>query len=50
MLKKKIYLIVLLFFAIKILNAQTTTKVDHFDKVIVSPHIEVTLLKEMKKK
>ena len=44
MLKKKIYLIVLLLFAIKITNAQTTIKVDHFDKVIVSPHIEVTFI------
>ena len=44
MLKKKICLIGLLIFAIKIANAQTTIRVDHFDKVIVSPHIEVTFV------
>ena len=44
MLKKRVYLGVLLFFALKITHAQTTTRVDHFDKVIVSPHIEVTFV------
>ncbi len=43
MLKKKFYLTGLLLLALKIAGAQTT-KVDHFDKVIVSPHIEVTFI------
>ena len=44
MLKKKFYLTGLLLLVIKLAGAQTTTKVDHFDKVIVSPHIEVTFI------
>lgn len=44
MLKKKIYLVGLLIFVIEITVAQTVTNVDHFDKVIISPHIEVTLI------
>lgn len=35
---------VLLFFAFKITVAQSTTQVDHFDKVIVSPNIAVTFI------
>jgi len=44
MLKLKIYITVLLFFALKITFAQNTTHVNHFDKVIVSPNIEVTFI------
>ena len=35
---------VLLFFAFKTTFGQTTTNVKHFDKVIVSPHIEVVFV------
>src|SRR5688572_6283540 len=44
MLKKRIYVTTLLFFAFKIAFAQSVTQVGHFDKVIVSPHIEVTFI------
>ena len=42
MQKSKICISILLFFAFKITFAQNTTLVDHFNKVIVSPNIEVT--------
>ena len=44
MLKLKTCIIVLLFFAFKITVAQSITQVNHFDKVIVSPNIEVTFI------
>lgn len=44
MLKLKTCICVLLFFTVKITVAQNTTHVDHFDKVIVSPNIEVTFI------
>jgi len=44
MLKLKIYITILLFFAFKIAFAQNTAHVNHFNKVIVSPHIEVTFI------
>jgi hypothetical protein len=44
MLKIKIYVTTLLLFAFKITFAQTVTPVSHFNKVIVSPHIEVTFI------
>ena len=44
MLKLKTCISVLVFFACKITVAQNTTRVDHFDKVIVSPSIEVTFI------
>jgi hypothetical protein len=40
----KIYLTLLLFFILKTNLAQNTTTVKHFDKVIVSPHIEATFV------
>src|ERR1700741_3849673 len=44
MQKSKIYISLLLIFAFKIAVAQNTIQVDHFDKVIVSPNIEVTFI------
>jgi len=44
MLKTKIYVTSLLLFAFKITVAQSITQVSHFEKVIVSPHIEVTFI------
>jgi len=44
MLKTKIYVTALLSFAFKIMFAQSVIQVSHFDKVIVSPHIEVTFI------
>ena len=44
MLRLKTYISVMLFFTFKITVAQNTTHVNHFDKVIVSPHIEVTFI------
>lgn len=44
MQKSKTCISILLFFAFKITFAQNTTQVDHFNKVIVSPNIEVTFI------
>lgn len=44
MQKSRIYITLLLGFAFKIAVAQNTIGVDHFDKVIVSPNIEVTFI------
>jgi len=44
MQKSKIYIVILLVFAFKMTVAQNTTQVDHFNKVIVSPNIEVTFI------
>ena len=43
MQKLKFFIVTLMIFSVKALVAQTTT-VDHFDKVIISPHIEVTFI------
>src|SRR5205085_12606722 len=40
----KFIIITLMVFSVKALVAQTTTAVDRFDKVIISPHIEVTFI------
>ena len=44
MQKSKRCIGILLFFTFKITFAQNTTQVDHFNKVIVSPNIEVTFI------
>ncbi|MEP7373279.1 MAG: head GIN domain-containing protein [Chitinophagaceae bacterium] len=44
MLKSKITITFLLLFAFKTTFSQNTTNVKHFDKVIVSPNIEVTFI------
>ncbi len=44
MQKLKYYILMLLFFGIKTTFSQTTTTVNHFDKIIISPHIEVTFI------
>src|SRR6476619_7447719 len=44
MLKLKCYLTILVVFGFKTTFAQTTTAVNHFNKVIVSPHIQVTFI------
>jgi hypothetical protein len=44
MQKSKFYIIALIFFAFNTTFGQTTTPVSHFDKVIISPHIQVTLV------
>ena len=44
MQKLKFFIITLMIFPVKATVAQTTTAVDHFDKVIISPHIEVTFV------
>lgn len=44
MQKSKIYISILLAFTFKIAVAQNTTSVDHFNKVIVSPNIQVTFI------
>ncbi len=44
MTRSKGYLNILLIFAFKAAFAQTTTPVDHFNKVIVSPNIEVSFI------
>ena len=44
MQKLKFFIITLMIFVVKSIEAQTTTAVDHFDKVIISPHIEVTFI------
>jgi hypothetical protein len=44
MQKNKYLFCVLLLFIVQSTFAQTTTPVNHFDKVIVSPHIEVTFI------
>ena len=44
MQKLKTSISILLLFAFKITVAQNTTHVDHFDKVVVSPNIEVTFI------
>jgi hypothetical protein len=44
MLKSKTWISLLLFFAFKTASGQNIINVNHFDKVIVSPHIEVTFI------
>ena len=44
MLKLKCYITVLTIFFFKTIAAQTATAVNHFEKVIVSPHIQVTFI------
>ena len=44
MQKLKFIIVTLMIFSIKTITAQTTTALDHFDKVIISPHIEVTFI------
>lgn len=44
MQKSKTYISLLLVFAFKMAVAQNTTPVDHFNKVIVSPNIQVTFI------
>lgn len=44
MTRSGICLNILLIFSVKAAAAQTTTPVDHFNKVIVSPNIEVTFI------
>ncbi len=44
MQKFKFYIIAIIFFAFNATFGQTTTPVGHFDKVIISPHIQVTLV------
>ena len=44
MLKLKCYLTILVVFGFKTTFAQTTTAVGHFNKVIVSPHVQVTFI------
>ena len=44
MLKLKFYLTILVVFGFKTTFAQTTTAVNHFNKVIVSPHVQVTFI------
>ena len=44
MLKLKCYITILIIFGFKTTFAQTTTAVNHFNKVIVSPHIQVTFI------
>ena len=44
MLKLKCYLPILVIFGFKTTFAQTTTTVSHFNKVIVSPHVQVTFI------
>ena len=44
MLKQKYYIAILLIFGCKATFAQTTTYVKHFNKVIVSPHVQVTFV------
>lgn len=44
MIKYKFYVTAVLIFLFVTAFAQTTTKVNHFDKVIVSPHIQVTFV------
>jgi hypothetical protein len=42
--KFKFYIIAIIFFAFNTTFGQTTTPVNHFDKVIISPHVQVTLV------
>ena len=44
MLKLKCYITILIIFGFKTTFAQTTTAVNHFNKVIVSPHVQVTFI------
>jgi hypothetical protein len=44
MLKVKCYITILMIFGFKTTFAQTTTTVNHFNKVIVSPHVQVTFI------
>lgn len=44
MQKMRFLVMTLMTFSVKALIAQATTAVDHFDKVIISPHIEVTFV------
>ncbi len=44
MQKLKCYITILAIFILKAASAQTTTAVNHFDKVIISPYIEVNFV------
>jgi hypothetical protein len=44
MQKFKFYTIAIIFFAFNTAFGQTTTPVNHFDKVIISPHIHITFV------
>jgi hypothetical protein len=44
MQKFKFFIAALMIFSVKATEAQTTTAVSHFDKVIISPYIEVTFV------
>jgi hypothetical protein len=44
MQKLKFFVTALTVFSVKVIVAQVTTAVEHFDKVIISPHIEVTFV------
>lgn len=44
MLQLKCYVTILIIFGFKTTIAQTTTAVNHFNKVIVSPHVQVTFI------
>jgi hypothetical protein len=44
MQKLKFFVAALMIFSAEVIMAQTTTVVNHFDKVIISPHIEVTFV------
>jgi hypothetical protein len=44
MLQLKCYVTILIIFGFKTISAQTTTTVNHFNKVIVSPHVQVTFI------
>jgi hypothetical protein len=44
MLKLKCYATILIIFGFKAVFAQTTTAVNHFNRVIVSPHVQVTFI------
>lgn len=44
MLKLKCYITIVIIFGFRTTFAQTTTTVNHFSKVIVSPHVQVTFI------
>src|ERR1043165_494474 len=44
MQKLRFFVAALLILSLNVITAQTTTAVTHFDKVIISPHIEVTFV------
>ena len=44
MLQLKYYITILIIFGFEATFAQTTTTINHFSKVVVSPHIQVTFI------